>query len=67
VTLIPQTAAPVETARSQLGLAQFADPRPGRRIGLVFRSTSGRDESYRRLARIIGDSIRTEQKVRLVT
>jgi LysR family hydrogen peroxide-inducible transcriptional activator len=67
VTLIPQSAAPVEAARSQLGLAQFATPRPGRRIGLVFRSSSGRDESYRRLAEIIGESIHSEQKVRLVT
>jgi LysR family hydrogen peroxide-inducible transcriptional activator len=66
VTLIPQTAAPVEAARSQLGLAQFATPRPGRRIGLVFRSSSGRDESYRRLAEVIGESIGGEQKVRLI-
>ncbi|OBA57977.1 LysR family transcriptional regulator [Mycobacterium sp. 1100029.7] len=66
VTLIPQSAAPVETARSPLGLAQFAAPRPGRRIGLVFRSSSGRDESYRRLAGIIGGSIGSEQQVRLV-
>ena len=66
VTLIPQSAAPVEAARSQLGLAQFAAPRPGRRIGLVFRSSSGRDESYRRLAGIIGESISSEQQVRLV-
>ncbi|OBG67563.1 LysR family transcriptional regulator [Mycobacterium sp. E1715] len=66
VTLIPQSAAPVEAARSRLGLAQFANPRPGRRIGLVFRSSSGRDESYRRLAAIIGESIGGEQRVRLV-
>lgn len=66
VTLIPQSAAPVEAARSQVGLAQFATPRPGRRIGLVFRSSSGRDESYRRLAGIIGESISGEHKVRLV-
>jgi LysR family transcriptional regulator, hydrogen peroxide-inducible genes activator len=65
VTLIPQSAAPVEAARSQLGLAQFAAPRPGRRIGLVFRSSSGRDESYRRLAAIIGESVGSEQQVRL--
>jgi LysR family transcriptional regulator, hydrogen peroxide-inducible genes activator len=66
VTLIPQSAAPVEAAHSQLRLAQFATPRPGRRIGLVFRSSSGRDESYRRLAGIIGESIGGEHKVRLV-
>jgi len=63
-TLIPQSAAPIEAARSRLGLAEFAAPRPGRRVGLVFRSSSGRDESYRRLAEIIGELVRAEQKVR---
>ncbi len=66
VTLIPQSAAPVEAARSQLGLAQFAAPRPGRRIGLVFRASSGRDEPFRRLAAIIGESVSSEQQLRLV-
>lgn len=66
VTLIPQSAVPVEAARSRLGLAQFAAPRPGRRIGLVFRSSSGRDESYRRLAGMIGKVIDSEHQVRLV-
>ncbi len=64
VTLIPQTAVPVESARSRLGLARFATPRPGRRIGLVFRSSSGRDESYRRLAALIGRLIGQEHQVR---
>jgi LysR family hydrogen peroxide-inducible transcriptional activator len=66
VTLIPQTAVPVEVAHSRLELAQFAAPRPGRRIGLVFRSSSGRDESYRRLAWIIGQSIHSDHNVRLI-
>lgn len=66
VTLIPQSAVPVEAARSRLGLAQFATPRPGRRIGLVFRSSSGRDESYRRLAGIIGKLVNGQHEVRLV-
>ena len=66
VTLIPQSAVPVEAARSRLGLAQFATPRPGRRIGLVFRSSSGRDESYRQLAATIGKLIGAEHQVRLV-
>ena len=65
-TLIPQSAAPVEAARSRLGLAEFAAPRPGRRVGLVFRSSSGRDDSYRWLAAIIGELVSAEQKVRLV-
>ena len=63
-TLIPKSAAPIEAARSRLGLAEFAAPRPGRRVGLVFRSSSGRDESYRRLAAIIGELVSAEQKVR---
>ena len=66
VTLIPQSAVPVESARSRLGLAQFATPRPGRRIGLVFRSSSGRDESYRQLATTIGKVISAEHQVRPV-
>ncbi|OHV05511.1 hydrogen peroxide-inducible genes activator [Mycobacterium talmoniae] len=66
VTLIPQTAVSVEAERTRLGLAQFATPRPGRRIGLVFRSSSGRDEPYRRLAGIIGELISADQQVRLV-
>jgi LysR family transcriptional regulator, hydrogen peroxide-inducible genes activator len=66
VTLIPQSAVPVEAVRSRLGLAQFAAPRPGRRIGLVFRSSSGRDESYRRLAATIGTLISNSHQVRLV-
>lgn len=66
VTLIPQSAVPVEAARSRIALAQFAAPRPGRRIGLVFRSSSGRDESYRRLAATIGTLIAQEHQVRPV-
>ncbi len=66
VTLIPQSAVPVEATRSRLGLAQFAAPRPGRRIGLVYRSSSGRDEAYRQLAGIIGTLISGQHQVRLV-
>ncbi|HEX5254640.1 MAG TPA: hydrogen peroxide-inducible genes activator [Mycobacterium sp.] len=66
VTLIPQSAVPVEASRSRLGLAQFAAPRPGRRIGLVFRSSSGRDEPYRQLAGLIGTLVSRHHQVRLV-
>ena len=66
VTLIPQTAVAVEIERSNLGLAQFAAPRPGRRIGLAFRSTSGRDEPYQRLGAMIGELIRSGKDVRLL-
>ena len=64
VTLIPQSAVPVETARSRLDLAYFAAPCPGRRIGLVFRSSSGREASYRQLARLIDELVGSDQQVR---
>ena len=66
VTLIPQSAVPVETDRSRLELAYFATPRPGRRIGLVFRSSSGREGSYRQLAVLIGELLAADQQVRPV-
>lgn len=66
MTLIPQTAVEVEAERSGLALAHFAAPRPGRRIGLVFRTSSGREDSYRRLAAVIGDVIAARHRVDLV-
>jgi LysR family hydrogen peroxide-inducible transcriptional activator len=66
VTLIPQSAVPVEAARSRLGLAQFDAPRPGRRIGLVFRYSSSRAGPYRKLAALIGEVVGAEQPVRLI-
>ena len=66
VTLLPQTAVPIEGARSGLGFARFAPPGPGRRIGLAFRSSSDRDEPYRRLAGIIGELVGQGHQVRLL-
>lgn len=66
VTLIPQSAVPVETKRSRLDLAYFAVPRPGRRIGLVFRASSGREGPYRKLAGLISELLVAEQRVRPV-
>ncbi|OWY81302.1 hydrogen peroxide-inducible genes activator [Rhodococcus sp. BUPNP1] len=53
ITLVPASAVAVETARGDLEVAQFADPAPGRRIGLVFRSSSPRGVDYRILAETI--------------
>ncbi|NUS45739.1 MAG: LysR family transcriptional regulator [Mycobacteriaceae bacterium] len=49
VSLIPRMAVPVETARG-VSTATFADPAPGRTLGLVFRSSSARSEDYEHLA-----------------
>ncbi len=57
VTLIPKTAEAVETASGSLATAEFAAPRPGRTIGLVYRESSGRTEAYRALAADIADLV----------
>lgn len=50
VTLIPRTSVAVETASGGLATAEFTAPRPGRRIGLVYRISSGRGAAYADLA-----------------
>ncbi|WP_245623340.1 hydrogen peroxide-inducible genes activator [Spirillospora albida] len=54
VTLVPETALPVETRRAP-GLAQyrFAPPAPFRRIGLAYRTTSPRTPEFEVLAESI--------------
>lgn len=50
VTLLPESAVPVEV-RGTLATARFSDrPAPGRAIGLVHRATSTRGDEYRELA-----------------
>ncbi|WP_067656319.1 hydrogen peroxide-inducible genes activator [Nocardia harenae] len=53
VTLIPESAVAAETARGTLDTARFATPAPGRTIGLVFRSSTGRRDDYEQLAALI--------------
>ena len=54
VTLIPETAVPVETGRGvPLALRRFADPAPGRRIGLAYRASSVRGGEFRGIAEAI--------------
>ncbi|MBM7367697.1 hydrogen peroxide-inducible genes activator [Gordonia hydrophobica] len=65
VTLIPQTAVAVETASGELATAQFARPRPGRRIGLVYRESSGRGDAYRELAAEIAELVEKSGAVEL--
>lgn len=40
VTLIPEMAAPVETRSAPVAITQFAEPRPSRTIGMIWRKTS---------------------------
>lgn len=40
VTLIPEMALPVETRSAEVSVARFAEPRPSRSIGMVWRNAS---------------------------
>ncbi|MGC4932719.1 hydrogen peroxide-inducible genes activator [Gordonia sp. DT30] len=65
VTLIPETAIESETAGGELATARFTVPRPGRRIGLVYRESSGRGEPYGRLAAAIAGLVAEIAPVRV--
>ncbi|AZG44170.1 putative hydrogen peroxide-inducible genes activator [Gordonia insulae] len=66
VTLIPQTAVGVETGSGHLATATFTRPRPGRRVGLVFRESAGRADAYRTLAGVIADLVEAGDDVHRV-
>lgn len=53
ITLIPEMAVSVETTRVALATARFAEPVPGRTIGLAFRNSSARTEDYENLANLM--------------
>jgi LysR family transcriptional regulator, hydrogen peroxide-inducible genes activator len=54
VTLLPQTALPVETRRADgLAVYRFADPAPRREIGLAHRAASPRAAEFEVLARSV--------------
>jgi LysR family hydrogen peroxide-inducible transcriptional activator len=57
-TLLPETAVTVETRRAPLGVARFAAPAPGRRIGLVHRGSSARSYEYLQLAQLLRVAVR---------
>ena len=57
-TLLPATAAPVETRRERLALARFAAPAPGRTVGLVHRAAAARADEYAELAAILREGVR---------
>ncbi|WP_243725415.1 LysR substrate-binding domain-containing protein [Actinomadura rubrisoli] len=60
VTLVPETALPVETRRApNLTLHRFKSPAPFRQIGLGYRSTSPRAAEFEALATTIRSSIGT--------
>ncbi|GAA5079723.1 LysR family hydrogen peroxide-inducible transcriptional activator [Thermocatellispora tengchongensis] len=58
VTLVPESAVPVETGkRVRIALRRFRPPAPGRTIGLVYRASSAKTAEYVELAAAIRAAI----------
>jgi LysR family hydrogen peroxide-inducible transcriptional activator len=57
VTLLPELAVAVEARDAGLQTRRFADPAPGRTLGLIFRPRSALAEALRELARTIGGAV----------
>lgn len=53
VTFIPEMAAPVETRSAAVSLARFADPRPRRTIGMIWRRSSPLSGQLQHIAGIV--------------
>ncbi|MET9338346.1 LysR substrate-binding domain-containing protein [Nonomuraea sp. NPDC003804] len=59
VTLLPESAVPVETGkRVRLALRRFAAPAPGRTIGMAYRASSARAAEYAQLAKAVRGAVR---------
>lgn len=56
-TLLPATAVPVEARGASLGIATFAAPIPGRRVGMVWRATNSRAEQFDDFAEMIRHAV----------
>lgn len=52
VTLLPEPAVAVELRGTDLAVAHFARPAPGRRIGLAYRASSAKTDGFAKLAEI---------------
>jgi LysR family hydrogen peroxide-inducible transcriptional activator len=57
VTLLPEVAAGVEVRDSRVKLLRFAEPEPGRTIGLAWRRTSPRKRDFAALGEIIAATL----------
>lgn len=59
VTLIPEMAVPVETRSAAVSLARFGNPRPSRRIGMIWRNTTPLADQLREVAEVVRQSAET--------
>jgi LysR family transcriptional regulator, hydrogen peroxide-inducible genes activator len=53
VTLVPQVAADAEVRDNRVKLLRFAEPQPGRTIGLAWRRMSSRKADFMALGKIV--------------
>ena len=66
VTLLPQIAVDVELRDERVKLLRFADPEPGRTIGLAWRRTSPRKADFVALGQIVRDTIACSKRVAVI-
>jgi LysR family hydrogen peroxide-inducible transcriptional activator len=64
ITLVPQVAADVEVRNERVKLLRFAQPQPGRSIGLAWRRTSPRKADFLALGEIMTQSLAAEAPAR---
>lgn len=57
ITLVPQVAAAVEVRDDRVKLLRFAQPQPGRTIGLAWRQTSPRKADFIALGEIVTEAV----------
>jgi LysR family hydrogen peroxide-inducible transcriptional activator len=57
VTLLPQVAVDVELRDERVKLLRFADPAPGRTVGLAWRRTSPRKADFAALGQLITETL----------
>ena len=54
MTLIPELAVPVKTRKSdEIRYIEFSDPKPNRRIGMLYRKNSYREEAFNNISELI--------------
>jgi LysR family hydrogen peroxide-inducible transcriptional activator len=57
VTLVPRVAADVEVRDGRVKLLDFAQPQPGRTVGLAWRRTSPRRDDFVALGEVVKDAL----------
>ena len=63
VTLLPSVAVDVELRDERVKLLRFADPVPGRTVGLAWRRTSPRKADFKALGKLIAETLAENEPV----